>query len=96
MEDKKKLVLIVEDDEAIAVTEKNILEKNGFSVIIFNNGEEAVNEVSRNKDIDIIIIDLEIGNNGVNGVKTSELILQQRNIPIIFCIGNNEERYIEK
>ena len=95
MEAKKKLVLIVEDDEATAITEKNTLEKNGFSVIIFRTGEEAVAEVIINRDIDIIIMDLELGN-GMDGVKASELILQRRELPIVFCTGHNEEEYIEK
>ncbi len=53
---KGKTVLVVDDDESICIFVKTILEKEGFSLEMCYNGDDAVQIVNQKK-IDLIILD---------------------------------------
>jgi CheY-like chemotaxis protein len=57
---KGKKILIVEDDFSSRLYLNKILEKSGF--ILFNaiDGKEALDLVSKNPDIDIILMDIQL------------------------------------
>jgi len=83
-------------------TAKKVTENTGaccifiiFSTILVKTGEEAVKEVAENREIQIVLMDLELGD-GMDGIKSSEMILEKRNLPIVFCTGYSEKEYIKK
>ncbi|MEC4676991.1 MAG: response regulator [Nitrospirota bacterium] len=62
--------LMVVDDELIVCKRlKQILEKAGYDVTVFNNGEDAVKELEL-ESYDIIVTDLKM--EGVDGMKILE------------------------
>lgn len=62
--------LMVVDDELIVCKRlKQILEKAGYDVAVFNNGEDAVKELEL-ESYDIIVTDLKM--EGVDGMKILE------------------------
>ena len=56
-EQKKPLVLTVEDDPFILTIHKNKLAKEGFDAMLAANGEEAM-KLARERKPDIILLDL--------------------------------------
>lgn len=55
----QKTVLIVDDEEVILDIVKNIMEKWGYTVLLANNGKEAVRVYQKSKDhIDLVILDM--------------------------------------
>ncbi len=54
---KAKKVLIVEDEQTIAELVQNLLETEGFKVIIASNGREAL-QILPGKSVDLILSDI--------------------------------------
>jgi PAS domain S-box-containing protein len=87
--EKGKTLLLVEDECLIAMAEKMALEKCGYVVITTNSGEKAVKAVKEHKGIDLILMDINLGE-GMDGIATAKTILNYRGIPIVFvssCIA---------
>jgi CheY-like chemotaxis protein len=57
---KGKKILIVEDDLSSRLYLNKILEKAGVVILNAGDGQEAVNEVLNNPDIDIVLMDIQI------------------------------------
>ncbi|MCP4268085.1 MAG: response regulator [Candidatus Brocadiaceae bacterium] len=55
----KSRILIIEDNETLCNSLKNVLEDDGFTVEIANNGKNAIN-LSRNNRYDIALVDFEL------------------------------------
>ena len=90
-----KTILLVEDEAIIAMTEKAALEKYGYSVITVNNGEKAIDAVHSRPEIDLILMDIDLGE-GVDGTEAAAAILDYRDIPVVFLSSHTEPEVVEK
>ncbi len=79
----KGIILLVEDDEIAAHIEFQFLIDCGYSVLLATTGENAIQIIKSNSSINLILMDIELGEN-LNGMDVAELILKERDIPIIF------------
>lgn len=53
------LILVADDEEVMRVTSKQILENLGYTVILAENGKDAVDLFSREKEkIDLVLLDM--------------------------------------
>jgi CheY-like chemotaxis protein len=91
----KKVILLVEDDIFIGVVEKKIINRLGYEVIIANSGEMAVEMALNNEKIDLILMDINLGQ-GIDGPEAAEEILRKKNIPIVFVAADSEKEYANK
>jgi CheY-like chemotaxis protein len=57
---KGKLILIVEDDLSSKLYLNKILEKSGAKLLNAGDGQEAIDSVCSNPDIDIILMDIQL------------------------------------
>jgi len=94
MSGKKKL-LLVEDELLIATVEMKALEKAGFSVVTASSGEEAIAAVRNADDIDLILMDINLGT-GIDGVEAATIILKERDIPLVFLSSHTEPEVVDK
>ncbi len=92
---KNKKLLIVEDEIIIALTESAMLKKNGYEVLAVSSGEQAIDAVKNNEELDLVLIDLNLGS-GMNGAETSKKILEIRDLPIIFLTSHTGKDIIEQ
>lgn len=80
-------ILLVEDSRAQAETARDFLEKNGYEVILAENGKTAIKAV-KTSAVDIILLDLELpdmsGNEVCRWLKLNE---DTKGIPIIMLTG---------
>ena len=89
-----KKILVIDDEELIVRTLKKLLEKNGFTVFVAKNGQDALVMVEE-EPFDLIVGDIRMP--GMNGVETLHAIyegLQKRGvkrIPVIFITGYADE-----
>jgi PAS domain S-box-containing protein len=92
----KRNILLVEDEILIGMLEKKQLENYGYSVHHEISGEKAI-EIIRDEtmQIDLILMDIDLGS-GIDGTKTADLILQEKDIPIVFLSSHTEKELIEK
>jgi PAS domain S-box-containing protein len=93
--EKQKSILLVEDEVILAMTGKMTLEKYGYKVITANTGEEAIKAFHNNKTIDLILMDIDLGD-GIDGTQAAEIILQDHIVPIVFHSNHTEPEIVEK
>jgi len=92
---KNKKLLIVEDEIIIALTESAMLRKNGYEVQAVSSGERALEAVKDNADIDLVLIDLNLGS-GMNGAEASRRILEIRDLPVIFLTSHTGKEIVDQ
>lgn len=92
--DQKK-ILLVEDEYLIAMGERMVLEDRGFKVVIASSGEEAVKAMQTASDIDLILMDIDLGR-GMDGVEAADIILKNRDVPLVFLSSHTESEIVEK
>ncbi len=90
-----KTILLVEDEVIIATAEVKMLERNGYEVLTAQGGEEAVEIFKQNTHIDLILMDIDLGE-GMNGTEAATCILQIKEVPIVFLSAHTEPEIVEK
>lgn len=88
-------ILLVEDEAIIALSEREMLERHGFSVEMVHAGEDAVETMRNGDDCDLILMDIDLGR-GMDGTEAAERILQECEVPIVFLTGHAEKEYVER
>lgn len=91
----RKTILLVEDEALVAVAEKAALERLGYAVLVAGTGEQAVAAVGDDPGIDLVLMDMDLGA-GMDGAEAAELILAERELPLVFVSGHLEARTVEK
>ena len=91
----KKTLLLVEDEIILAMSKQKDLKTYGYIVLITNTGEKAVNLCKENSNIDLILMDIDLGK-GIDGTKAAELILKEKDIPVVFLSSHTEPEIVEK
>ncbi len=88
-----KKILVIDDDELVLKTMKNLLLKTGYKVTCASNAENAFNEIKK-QEFDLIVSDIRMpGKNGVEAIREIRNIVSKhspRDIPIIFITGYAE------
>jgi two-component system, sensor histidine kinase PdtaS len=88
-------LLLVEDEAIIALAERRTLERNGYTVALAHSGEEAVSYVQEHPDVDLILMDIDLGP-GIDGTEASRRILELRDVPIAFLTSHTEPDYVDR
>ena len=94
MSGQKKTILLVEDDPITVLSEKAMLEQNGYNVITALSGSAAV-ETALTSQVDLILMDLELGGD-IDGHGATRRILEEKNLPVLFLTAHIEKEMVEK
>ena len=81
-------ILVVDDEEPIAKILDFNLRKEGYDVIVANDGEKAV-KLAFSEDPDLILLDLMLPKK--DGMEVCREVRAQKNIPIIMLTAKNSE-----
>jgi two-component system alkaline phosphatase synthesis response regulator PhoP len=85
-----KTILVVDDEAAIVKLVTYHLEKEGYSVIAAQDGDEALAHVRNNARIDLILLDVMLP--GTDGLEVCRRLRMEGNhTPIIFLTARDEE-----
>lgn len=93
---KKKKVMIVEDDEPLREMYKERFKRENFDVVTVSNGQDAI-DVALREIPSIILLDLLLPKKG--GLAVLEILKSQpptRDIPVIILTAYPREEYREK
>ncbi len=86
-------ILLVEDEGLIALAEAQMLSLNGYNVTTALKGEDALLK-AEGSDIDLVVLDINLGRGRIDGTETARKILQKREIPVIFLTSHSEKKYL--
>lgn len=95
---KNHTVLVVEDDATSRLLYGNFLELKGFNVILVTNGMDAINAVSMNPEIKIILMDIRLPE--LDGISSMREIKKIRpDIPVIaqtaYAMANDKKKLLQ-
>jgi CheY-like chemotaxis protein len=76
-------ILLVEGERVIALVEKCILERRGYSVHVEGSGEAALAFLEGGIMPELILLDIELGL-GLDGIEVARRIREDHDLPIIF------------
>ena len=92
----KKKILIVDDEPNILLSLDFLMKKNGYSVFIARDGEEAINIINREKP-ETIILDIMMPK--VDGYEVCQYVRQHEeyaSAKVIFLSAKSKESDIQK
>jgi len=96
MHSNQKTILLVEDEAVIAMIEEQTLKRHGFNVIVAPSGENAINIVKNTHDIDLILMDINLGKGKMDGTEAAEIILKDNDIPVLFLSSYTQAEVVQK
>ncbi len=83
------LVLHVEDEPAIRDVVKLYLTREGFSVVAATSGEQALQELRRNRPVAVV---LDVGLPGMDGLEVCRPMRADNDwTPVLFCTARDDE-----
>jgi PAS domain S-box-containing protein len=92
----QKRILLVEDEEVIALLETNWLINEGYEVLRTSSGEEAVKIIiCNNLPVDLIIMDIDLGG-GMDGIDAAKEIIKIKNTPVVFLSSHTEKELLAR
>jgi two-component system alkaline phosphatase synthesis response regulator PhoP len=83
-----ELILIVDDEPRIVRLARDYLEKNGYRVVVANDGQSALT-VARREKPDLIVLDLMLP--GMDGREVCKILRRESDVPIIMLTALAEE-----
>ncbi len=93
-ENRKKTILLVEDEIITSMAQAQFLANSGYNVIQANDGDTAVSIALENSDVDLVLMDIDLGS-GIDGTRAAELILSGRDIPVLFLTSHAEKEMVQ-
>ncbi len=94
-ETASRLILLVEDEAIIALSQKQILEQAGYSVDVAHNAEQAVDAALSSPGPDLILMDIDLGS-GMDGTMAAQRILADKEVPIVFLTSHAEQEMVNR
>ncbi len=92
---KTSRILIVEDEQIIALGIESILSEIGFHVLgIVQTGEECLEKISSER-IDIILMDVRL-DGSLDGIETAGIINKKYDIPVIFITAHSDDSTFDR
>ncbi len=82
-------ILIVDDEKEIRNLVEIYLKSEGYNTLKCADGEEALEVLENNKDIDLVILDIMMPK--LDGIQTCLKIREEREIPIIMLSAKSED-----
>jgi CheY-like chemotaxis protein len=85
-----KKILLVEDDGVQQVIMERFINKLGHTVLAtVSEGSAAVQSALKLKGVDLIIMDIRLGDN-LDGIEAMKEIRKKSNVKVIYVTGNTE------
>jgi len=95
MKKQSRKILIVEDENIIALDIRSMLEDLGYMVSdVVSSGEESIERASKIRP-DLILMDIKLKGN-LDGVSAGEEIIKQFHIPIVYLTAYSDQNTIKR
>jgi len=95
MNSQNPKILIVEDENIIALDIRSMLEDLGYLIsAIVSSGEESIQKASKMKP-DLVLMDIKL-KGSIDGVSAGEEIYKQFRIPIVYLTAYSDQATINR
>jgi CheY-like chemotaxis protein len=95
MKSRNPKILIVEDENIIALDIRSMLEDLGYMVSdVVSSGEESIEKASKTRP-DLILMDIKLKGN-LDGVTAGEEIIKQYRIPIVYLTAYSDQNTLQR
>lgn len=95
IESEPKRILLVEDEFLIAIQKQRQLQNYNYQVEHVSSGEEAIDfALNEETAIDLILMDINLGQ--MMGTEAAQIILSQKEIPIVFFSSHSEPEIVRQ
>jgi CheY-like chemotaxis protein len=95
MNSQNRKILIVEDENIIALDIRSMLEDLGYMVsAIVSSGEESIQKASKMKP-DLVLMDIKLKGN-IDGIRAGREIYNQLRIPIVYLTAYSDKTTINR
>ncbi len=92
---RKNGILIVEDENIVALHIKSILKRLGYNVLgSISTGEEAIDSVESQKPA-LILMDVQLGGK-YDGIKTAEIIKKKFGISVVYLTAYTDSKTLDR
>lgn len=89
-------ILLVEDDQLIALDERLMLQRNDYRVVHVSCGEDALDYMAAHHDsVDLVLMDIDLGA-GIDGPETARRLLASYTVPVTFLSSHTEREIVER
>ncbi|WP_209331908.1 hybrid sensor histidine kinase/response regulator [Lunatimonas salinarum] len=88
-------ILITEDDTVSALLLKKALEKNHHEIIGMADSGEMALEILESTRADIVMMDINLSGK-LDGIKTTEIINERFNIPVVYLTASSDTETLQK
>lgn len=96
MDENKKKILLIEDEEFLQDIYKRTLEQEGLSTDAFAKGSEGLEAFKRNK-YDLVILDIILPDtNGLEVLRQMKQVSGKADVPVVFLSNLGQESVIEQ
>ncbi len=93
---RAKKILLVDDEEGLALLLSFMLQKDGYEVAVANDGEQAIEKL-KTFEPDVIVSDVVMPNlDGIEMFKQIRANPKTANIPVIFISGFQDQQVLER
>ena len=87
--DSKSKVLVVDDENDIRKLLNIYLKKSGYDVLEAENGQQAIDIVKENTNIDLVVMDIMMP--GMSGIEACKEIRTVSSVPVMFLTAKTQE-----
>lgn len=89
-------IMVVDDESIVGQDIKNILEGQGYEVCALSlSGEEAL-QMARETMPDLVLVDIRLGEDGIDGTQTAARIWDLLRIPVIYLTAYSDEEQLKR
>ena len=87
-------MLVVEDEQGLRELAKRLLQRQGYTVLLAADADEALRLFAANRSIDVLLTDVVMP--GASGPElTSELVKQRPALRVIYMSGYTEDAIVQ-
>jgi len=95
MQEAKRRILLVEDEEIVARVEARAMTSRGYAVDRASTGEEAIGLFENGETYDIVVTDIELGA-GIDGIEAARRMEAIRRLPLVFLSTHDRAEVSER
>jgi signal transduction histidine kinase len=78
-----KAIMIVDDEVVVGLNIKNLLEQHGYRAVVASSGDECLRQIARGDVPDLILMDINLGPNRMDGQETTRRVQELADIPVV-------------